>query len=135
MTKSKNSPYGSFAQYTKLNPYNPVYDEDGEYIRNYYFDPVNQTMERQVNPLYNATLASFSKNQNKAFTNYLSLRWDVNKSLFLTGDINVRQGDGGIKCMFPRKMQVFLCRKFLKIRKVLTRHFNGNNEIGRENWY
>ncbi len=94
MTKSKNSPYGSFAQYTKLNPYNPVYDEDGEYIRNYYFDPVNQTMERQVNPLYNATLASFSKNQNKAFTNYLSLRWDVNKSLFLTGDINVRQGDG-----------------------------------------
>ena len=46
MTEGKNSPYGSFAQYTRLNPYNPVYDEDGKYIRNYYFDPVNQTMER-----------------------------------------------------------------------------------------
>ena len=64
----------------KSNPYNPVYDEDGEYIRNSYFDPVNRTMERQVNPLYNATLASFSKSQNKAVTNYLSLRWDMNET-------------------------------------------------------
>ena len=93
MTEGKNSPYGSFAQYTRLNPYNPVYDEDGKYIRNYYFDPVNQTMERQVNPLYNATLASFSKSQNKAVTNSLSLRWDVNEALFITGNVSVRQGD------------------------------------------
>ena len=92
MTEGKNSPYGSFAQYTRLNPYNPVYDEDGKYIRNYYFDPVNQ-MERQVNPLYNATLASFSKSQNKAVTNSLSLRWDVNEALFITGNVSVRQGD------------------------------------------
>ncbi|OKZ17846.1 MAG: SusC/RagA family TonB-linked outer membrane protein [Butyricimonas synergistica] len=93
MTEGKNSPYGSFAQYTRLNPYNPVYDGDGEYIRNYYFDPVNRTMERQVNPLYNATLASFSKSQNKAVTNYLSLRWDMNETLFITGNVSVRQGD------------------------------------------
>ena len=51
MTEGKNSPYGSFVKYTKLNPYNTVYDEEGEYIRNYYFDPVNQTMERQGRPL------------------------------------------------------------------------------------
>ena len=50
-------------------------------------------MERQVNPLYNATLASFSKSQNKAVTNYLSLRWDMNETLFITGNVSVRQGD------------------------------------------
>ncbi len=50
-------------------------------------------MERQVNPLYNATLASFSKSQNKAVTNSLSLRWDVNEALFITGNVSVRQGD------------------------------------------
>lgn len=93
MTDSKNSPYGSFAQYTKLNPYNPVYDENGDYIKNYYFDPVNRTIDRHVNPLYNATLASFSKSQNKAVTNYLSLRWDVAENLFVSGEVSVRQSD------------------------------------------
>ena len=38
MTDSKDSPYGQFSTYTELNPYEPVYDEDGEYIRNYYFN-------------------------------------------------------------------------------------------------
>ncbi|MFR7875032.1 MAG: hypothetical protein ACLU4J_00755 [Butyricimonas paravirosa] len=29
MTDSKASPYGDFRKYTRLNPYNPVYDEYG----------------------------------------------------------------------------------------------------------
>ena len=61
MTDSKASPYGDFGKYTRLNPYNPVYDEYGEYIKLYYFDPYlsNANDSRnQGNPLYDATLST-----------------------------------------------------------------------------
>ena len=29
---SKNTPYGSFSQYTKMNPYDPMYNEDGNFV-------------------------------------------------------------------------------------------------------
>ena len=135
MTEGKNSPYGSFAQYTKLNPYNPVYDEDGEYIRNYYFDPVNRTMERQVNPLYNATLASFSKSQNKAVTNYLSLRWDMNETLFITGNVSVRQGDTWNKVYVSPEDASFTLQEIPQNKKGTTRHIQPRRRIGRGNWY
>ena len=93
MTDSKNSPYGSFAQYTLMNPYNPVYDESGKYIRKYDFYPLGEKGNVQQNPLYNASLSSFSKNRGKNITNYLSVRWDVLKSLFVSGDLSVSQRD------------------------------------------
>lgn len=93
MTDGKNSPYGSFAQYTLMNPYNPVYDESGKYIRNYEFYPAGEKGEKQQNPLYNASLSSFSKNRGKNLTNYLSVRWDVFKSLFVSGDLSVSHRD------------------------------------------
>lgn len=91
MTDSKDSPYGNFSLYTKLNPYNPVYDQEGEYIKNYYFNPIEGGGSVQSNPLYDATLSSFSKGRNQSITNSLSLRWDIFKSFFITGDLNVKQ--------------------------------------------
>ena len=132
MTEGKNSPYGSFAQYTKLNPYNPVYDEDGEYIRNYYFDPVNRTMERQVNPLYNATLASFSKSQNKAVTNYLSLRWDMNETLFITGNVSVRQGDTWNKVYVSPEDASFTLQEIPQNKKGTYTAYSTDNGLGGE---
>ncbi|WP_018336602.1 SusC/RagA family TonB-linked outer membrane protein [Butyricimonas synergistica] len=93
MTDSKNSPYGSFVQYALMNPYNPVYDENGKYIRNYEFYAVGGKGNKQQNPLYNASLSSFSKKRGKNITNYLSVRWDVFKSLFVSGDLSVSQRD------------------------------------------
>ena len=100
MTDSKASPYGDFGKYTRLNPYNPVYDEYGEYIKLYYFDPYlsNANDSRnQGNPLYDATLSSFNKGRNKSFSNYLSMRWDIKKAFFITGDINVNMSDSYTK--------------------------------------
>ena len=134
MTEGKNSPYGSFAQYTRLNPYNPVYDGDGEYIRNYYFDPVNRTMERQVNPLYNATLASFSKSQNKAVTNYLSLRWDMNESFVYHGKRECATGDTWNKVYVSPEDASFTLQEIPQNKKGNLHGFQPRRRIGPGSW-
>ncbi|MFR7878082.1 MAG: hypothetical protein ACLU4J_17775 [Butyricimonas paravirosa] len=63
----------------RVEPYEPVYDEDGEYIRNYYFNKFDPSRNEKIeNPLYNATLSSFSKsksNRSKSLS-----RADISKS-------------------------------------------------------
>lgn len=56
-TNVKNSPYGSFSQYAKANPYNPIYDDEGKLMKIYEPYPgKKQTNAAYQNPLYNATL-------------------------------------------------------------------------------
>lgn len=56
-TKVQNSPYGSFSDYAKANPYNPIYDGEGNLIRTYKSHTYGTQSEPQYqNPLYNATL-------------------------------------------------------------------------------
>ncbi len=42
MTENKLSPYGRFSQYTKLNPYENIYDAEGKFIKNFYFNPLKK---------------------------------------------------------------------------------------------
>ncbi len=94
MTNSVNSPYGSFSDYTKLNPYEPIYDENNELIKTYYFDPFDTSSSKMVNPLYNATLSSFSKAKNQSLTNSLSARWNISKYFYITGQANMSHSWG-----------------------------------------
>lgn len=52
---SRNSPYGSFSEYAKMNPYWRIYDDQGKLIPTY---SVGSTSTTIGNPLYNATLNS-----------------------------------------------------------------------------
>lgn len=91
--RGDNSPYGSFTQYSRLNPYWAPYDEKGNPV--IYLEDV-RTVDgtrltnfdkydnldgigpgRPVNPLYNASLniASYSKSQ--AITNNFSAQWQA----------------------------------------------------------
>ena len=75
-TQSKNSPYGNFGQYVRLNPYDMPYGEDGTLIRRLSWDIVN--------PLYEALCGNFSKGEENSFSNTLSIRWDIMKDLYFT---------------------------------------------------
>ncbi|MBR2318324.1 MAG: SusC/RagA family TonB-linked outer membrane protein [Bacteroidaceae bacterium] len=78
---SKNTPYGSFSQYVKMNPYDRMYNSDGT---------VNTDLSwENNNPLYEATLGSFSKNGTRTLSNSTDLRWDISKMFLLTGHFNV----------------------------------------------
>lgn len=77
----KLTPYGSFSQYTQLNPYDRIYDEYGNYNRNLSWD--------MDNPLYEATLGNYDISKEKSFSNTTDFRWDINKLFRLTGNFNI----------------------------------------------
>lgn len=82
----KNTPYGSFSQYVKMNPYDKMYNDDGTVNTNLSWD-IN-------NPLYEATLGSFSKSGSRAFSNTTDFRWDISKMFLLTGHFNISANSG-----------------------------------------
>lgn len=64
-----NSPWGSFSEYTRLNPYLRPYGEKGEILKNlqYWIDPNTSFKGESIpNPMYNTTF--HSKNRNTAFS-------------------------------------------------------------------
>ena len=89
LNRSVDSPYGSYAQYSRMNPYLPMTDEDGEYYKYYTFNPFSTSGTKVSNPLYEATLSSFSKSQTQSWTNSLSGRWNITKELYVTGQANL----------------------------------------------
>ena len=82
----KNSPYGSFSQYVQMNPYDRMYNADGTPNTNLSWD-LN-------NPLYEASLGSFSTSGERTLTNSTDLRWDINKMFLITGHFNLTSGVG-----------------------------------------
>ncbi|WP_294139416.1 SusC/RagA family TonB-linked outer membrane protein [uncultured Sanguibacteroides sp.] len=86
--KAKDSPYGSFRDYTSKQPYDLWADEEtGEMLE--------QTTQwgnyggSSKNPLYEAMLGNFSKNDYKEWTNNLSLNWYVNDYLLIKGQLAI----------------------------------------------
>ncbi len=83
---SKDSPYGSYNSWVEINPYDSPVDENGEWVKVLSYD--------KINPIYNATLSSFSKAESKRFSNNLSVRWDIVKGVYFTANANYTMGDG-----------------------------------------
>ncbi|MDE6450814.1 MAG: TonB-dependent receptor plug domain-containing protein, partial [Odoribacter sp.] len=82
---TKDSPYGDYSSWVVINPYDSPQDENGEWVKVLSYD--------KINPIYNATLSSFSKSGYKNFSNSLNLRWDIVKGLYFTGNANYTMGD------------------------------------------
>ena len=85
-TKAYNSPYGYFQQYTELNPYERIFDEQGNYVIK--FSELGQYYEfgnTIFNPLYNAQLGYKNENRSNLISNNLSLEWFVNKQFIVRG--------------------------------------------------
>lgn len=72
--KSKESPYGDFSDYTKMNPYWRAVNTDGTIP--YYAETSNVSNQFNVtNPLYNSQLNSKNEESYSNFTNNLYLEW------------------------------------------------------------
>ncbi|MBP5277643.1 MAG: SusC/RagA family TonB-linked outer membrane protein, partial [Prevotella sp.] len=87
---SKNSPYGSFHQYTLMNSYFAPYDENGNLIKRleyFYYPSVGRT-STVGNPLYNVTLPSKDKSKYMNITNNFSIEWYILPELFVNGQFS-----------------------------------------------
>mgnify|MGYP004661602701 CR=1 FL=1 len=84
-TNVKNSKYGSFSQYAMANPYDAPYGADGK-LRQYLSYNLR-------NPLYEASLSSFSTSKAKQYTINLTGRWNIIKGFFISGTANITNID------------------------------------------
>jgi TonB-linked SusC/RagA family outer membrane protein len=88
--KGTNSPYGSFADYTKLNQYWSPYDENGQFARFLGEPRRNSTgvlYASYGNPLYNAALPGKNFNEQLGFTNNFRFEWSALNWLRFMGGV------------------------------------------------
>lgn len=84
-THAYNSPYGSFSQYSKLNPYEKIRYEDGEFIP--------KLSNGKANPLYNANLSFRDFTNTQEFNEQLSVDWNIIDGLRLKGQASIFKGN------------------------------------------
>ncbi len=83
-----NSPYGTFSQYAKINPYFSFNDSEGNLVRKFETGSWWLTVP---NPLYNAILNTKDENTYSQFINNLSLDWNITPVLRLRANFSVNQ--------------------------------------------
>ena len=88
-TKSEESPYGSFSDYTAKLPYDEYLDENGNYLETTY----PWSGGTNENPLYEATLKSYDCSKSWELINNTELLWNINSYLLLKGQFSVTKSN------------------------------------------
>lgn len=96
--KQDDSPYGSFSEYTYMNPYIYPYDEHGNMIQQIVIEEYKSQKEEEeknkeyvLNPLYNASLGTKLQNTYQNFIDNFSVEWDILEGLKLKGAISLNK--------------------------------------------
>lgn len=84
-TKSKESPYGSFSDYTTLMPYDTPY-LNGDLVKRLPYSSMVSTVN---NPLYEATLNNYEWSAYDEVVDNLSANWYLNDYLTLKGQFSI----------------------------------------------
>ena len=84
-THAYNSPYGSFSQDAKLNPYERIYNDNGELIP--------KLSDGDTNPLYDALLPNRNFTKDQEFREQLSVDWFICDGLRLKGQMAIVKGE------------------------------------------
>lgn len=71
--RQQESPYGSFSQYTRLNPYDRIKTKTGAYN--------TKLSENMQNPLYEASLGNYDKTESLGVLNNLNFKWQIIEGL------------------------------------------------------
>lgn len=87
---TNSSKYGSFSSYLECNPYDSPYDQYGN-LRSELSYEMN-------NPLYEASLSSFSKSQSRTQQVSLDVRYNIKPNFFITaqGSYNTSRGTSDV---------------------------------------
>lgn len=98
---ANDSPYGTFGEYAKLNPYYTPYDQYGQLSENIVptLDPGNSVVvnnwykeiEFQANPLYNAQLNTLLQKKYIDFTNNFDVQWFAFTGMKITARLGLSE--------------------------------------------
>ena len=93
--KNKNSPYGSFSEYSLANPIYTPYDDEG-HIKKQLVETISQTSrtpDPAGNPLYNASLPSRDDGSYTNIQNNFAIEWKITSDLFVRGNFGFTKQD------------------------------------------
>ncbi len=91
LNEANNSKWGSFSQYTLMNPYLAYADENGNILKVISSLPSTSVYSAQTvyNPAYNATLSGFNKDGYTQITDNFNVDWQVSNSFRFIGSMNL----------------------------------------------
>lgn len=97
-----NSPYGSFNDYTKLNPYWSPYDPvTGKMQKILESVTIGGIVTNYMNPAYNATLATTDAADYSRVSNVTNMNFVVNEKLQLNGTIGITKQSDELNYFLP----------------------------------
>ena len=98
---SRNSPYGSFSQYTRLNPYYIPTDANGNQLKVLDNNTVSGQSTIITNPLYDATVGIKDMSNSLSVTTSIGLEYMVLKNLRITEQLSYSRGMAGTDRFLP----------------------------------
>lgn len=109
---AKNSPYGSFDEYTSLNPYWAPYDDEGKLVKEFTVhtgEGEGSYYEQHVaNPLYNATLNTKDNSTYTEVRDNFSVDWQINDAFRAVGSFGYTRKEEGADVFYPASHTKFL---------------------------
>ena len=100
-SNSNNSPYGSYSQYTRLNPYYIPEDANGRQLKILDNNTVSGQSKVITNPLYDATVGINDATNSLSVTTSLSLEYMILNNLRITEQISYSRGMAGTDRFLP----------------------------------
>lgn len=96
--KGKESPYGNFSNWVGQNPYDRMYDENGELVE--------KLSSGDYNPMINATLPNFDINEYTSVQDNFNIDWRIIPSLRLQGRVSyTKQLDKKEQFLSPKSVE------------------------------
>lgn len=109
---ANESPYGSFSNFAKANPYFRITDEDGNITKFLDIDGLFGT--RYSNPLYNGTLNVIDNTENLLLTNNLQAMYTFNNLFRLQSGLQISKGITTAEIFLPPEHTRFTGSSYLE---------------------
>jgi TonB-linked SusC/RagA family outer membrane protein len=93
--KANNSPWGSFSEYTQMNPYLRPRDENGNVLK------TMKGLETFYNPMWNTTINTKDYSKYSQMTNNFYIEWLAFQGLKLTGRLGFTLTESGNEIFHP----------------------------------
>ncbi|MDD4639553.1 MAG: SusC/RagA family TonB-linked outer membrane protein, partial [Bacteroidales bacterium] len=102
--RADDSPYGSFSDYSRLNPYWTEYDENGNikrFLGSYSTPGSGGTTTNYANPLYNATVGTKNFSKYAEITENFYAEWKALESLKIIGRFGFTYNNDSREDFYP----------------------------------
>jgi len=129
-TVANESPYGSFSQYARLNPYWSPYDRNGRLVQELERIESPFGFDTYMNPLYDALLHSVNKNQNFGFSNNFQMRYDMTPNLSMEANISLNKTNSSGDLFYPAQHSRF--NSVADLSRKGSYSVSNNNDFGYE---